>query len=440
VLVEVHGQNDDRGLFDSSTHRGLLDAFGGHLALAGEVAEHFMAVTAAKDRYDSQRAAQAAAQREIEYLTFASDELRKLAPEPGEEEQLASNRALMMNAGKLAQEITNAFDHIGGDGGAEVKLANALRRLSRLSEEGRAAAHTAEEALDTALGLVQSARSELEHLLARLQDEPGKLEQVEERLFALRAAARKYNVSVNGLTGRLREFERTLGRLESGTADIAATEAELTRNLANYRAAAVKLSSAREQSARRLEQVVAKEFAPLKLGGARFRVTLRPLQPENGGANGLERVAFEIATVEGADFGPLGRIASGGELARFALALKVALAESNPPAVLVFDEVDRGVGGAVAAAVGDRLQRLAQNTQVLLVTHSPQVAARAARHFRILRDAAGTRVEQLSPDERVEEIARMLSGTRVTDEARAAARRLIGEATLTPARNKRARA
>jgi DNA repair protein RecN (Recombination protein N) len=185
---------------------------------------------------------------------------------------------------------------------------------------------------------------------------------------------------------------------------------------------------------------VAKEFAPLKLGAAKFRIALTPLQPENGGANGLERVAFEIATVEGAEFGPLGRIASGGELARFALALKVALAESNPPAVLVFDEVDRGVGGAVAAAVGDRLQRLAQNTQVLLVTHSPQVAARAVRHFRIIRDAAGTRVEQLAAEERVEEIARMLSGARVSDEARAAARRLIGEATVNPTRRKRARA
>jgi DNA repair protein RecN (Recombination protein N) len=178
----------------------------------------------------------------------------------------------------------------------------------------------------------------------------------------------------------------------------------------------------------------------LKLGSASFRVTLTPIADENAGANGLERVNFEVATVEGAAFGPLARIASGGELARFALALKVALAESSPPAVLVFDEVDRGVGGAVAAAVGERLQRLAQNTQVLLVTHSPQVAARAACHFRILRDSNGTRVQQLSPDERIEEIARMLSGASITDEARAAARRLVAEASAGATPKKRVRA
>ena len=440
VLVEVHGQSDDRGLFDVATHRALLDGFGGHQPLATEVADRFTAVAAAKDRRDRLRAAQNAAAREADYLNFAADELRNLAPQPGEEAGLASTRALMMNAGRLAQEIAAAFDFVGGDGGAEVKLGNALRRLSRLPDEGRKAANEAEEALDSALVLVQNAVSALEHLLARLNADPGKLEQIEERLFALKSAARKYNVAADALPRLAVEFETKLAQLEGGEFAIAAAEAELSRNLAEYRAAAVKLSNARIQSAQRLEQAVAQELAPLKLGSAKFRVTLSPIADGNAGANGLERVNFEVATIEGAAYGPLARIASGGELARFALALKVALAESSPPAVLVFDEVDRGVGGAVAAAVGERLQRLAQNTQVLLVTHSPQVAARAARHFRILREGSGTRVQQLSPEERIEEIARMLSGASITDEARAAARRLIAEANTAPMPKKRARA
>ena len=440
VLVEVHGQSDDRGLFDVGTHRTLLDAFGGHEPIVAQVAGRFAAVAAAKDLRDRLRAAQNAAAREADYLKFAADELRNLTPQSGEEAELASTRALMMSAGRLGQEIAAAFDFVGGDGGAEVKLGNALRRLSRLPDEGRKAAHEAEEALDSALVLVQNAVSALEHLLARLNADPGKLEQIEERLFALKSAARKYNVAADALPKLAVEFETKLAQLEGGESAIAAAEAELSRKLAEYRAAALKLSNTRIESAQRLEQAVANELTPLKLGSAKFRVALTPIANEIAGANGLERVNFEIATVEGAPFGPLARIASGGELARFALALKVALAESSPPAVLVFDEVDRGVGGAVAAAVGERLQRLAENTQVLLVTHSPQVAARAARHFRILREAAGTRVQQLSPEERIEEIARMLSGASITDEARAAARRLIAEANAAPTPKKRVRA
>ncbi len=438
VLVEVHGQADDRGLFDPASHRVLLDAFGGNEALVTEVADGFVRVQAAKERLERLRNERDAAERESEFLRFACDELAKLAPLPGEEAELASTRALMMNAGRLAQDIGAAFDFVGGDGGAEVKLGNALRRLSRLPEQGRDVTRQAEEALESALILVQDARSGLEQLLTRLNADPARLEQLEERLFALRAAARKYNVASDALPALAAEYQAKLAALESGETSIAAAEAELSRNLAAYRDAAGKLSSARAKSAKRLEDAVAKELAPLKLGGAKFRVALAPLLGET--VNGLDRVAFEIATVEGAEFGPLTRIASGGELARFALALKVALAESSPPAVLVFDEVDRGVGGAVAAAVGERLQRLAQNTQVLLVTHSPQVAARAVRHFRIVRARGATSVQMLSPEERVEEIARMLSGASVTDEARAAARRLLAEASVTPPPRKRARA
>jgi DNA repair protein RecN (Recombination protein N) len=440
ALLEVHGQTDDRGLFDAGTHRLLLDAFGGHTDLAEEVAGLHAAAAAAEKRRDDLSRSQAAAAQEIDYLSHAANELRDLAPEPGEESSLSTTRALLMNAGRLAQEIAAALDFVAGDGGAEIRLASALRRLSRLPAEGKEAANAAETALDSALALIQEGRSGLEALLERLDAEPGKLEEIEERLFAIRAAARKYHVAPDALPGLRVDFEEKLAALDGGGASIAAAQADVVRARNAYRESAVRLSARRAEAAKQLEQAVAQEFAPLKLGGARFRVALTRLAEESASSNGLERVAFEIATIEGASFGSLTKIASGGELARFALALKVALAQVSPPAVLVFDEVDRGVGGAVAAAVGERLQRLAQTMQVLLVTHSPQVAARASRHFRITRDKDATRVGELSPEERVEEIARMLSGAAVTDEARAAARRLVLEAQAQNTPKKRARA
>jgi DNA repair protein RecN (Recombination protein N) len=344
-----------------------------------------------------------------------------------------------MNAGKLAKDIEQAADSVFGDNGAQNGLASALRRLSRLPQEGREAAAKAEAALDAALALADEGARELQALLSRLDVQPGKLEEVEDRLFALRAAARKYNVAAHGLPELRAGLEAKLAAAEGGGTAIAAAEADVARAQSAYGTAAANLSAARASAARRLEEAVAGELKPLKLGNARFRVALVPLSQEDAGAHGVERVVFEIATVEGAEFGALAKIASGGELSRFALAFKVALAEANPPAVIVFDEVDRGVGGAVAAAVGERLQRLARTTQVLLVTHSPQVAARARRHFRISRRGNATRVEELNEAERIEEIARMLSGAAVTEEARAAARRLVAEAADTPPK-KRARA
>jgi DNA repair protein RecN (Recombination protein N) len=440
ALLEVHGQTDDRGLFDAGTHRLLLDAFGAHMDLAEEVAGLHAAAAIAEKMCNDLSRSQAAAVQEIAYLSHGANELRDLAPEQGEEASLSTTRALLMNAGRLAQEIAAALDFLAGDGGAEIRLASALRRLSRLPAEGKQAANAAEIALDSALALIQEGRSGLEALVARLDTEPGKLDQIEERLFAIRAAARKYHVAPDALAGLRNGFEEKLAALDGGGTSIAAAQAGMVRTRNDYRQSAARLSARRAEAAKQLEQAVAQEFAPLKLGGARFRVALTPLSEESAGSNGLERVAFEIATIEGASFGPLAKIASGGELARFALALKVALAQVSPPAVLVFDEVDRGVGGAVAAAVGERLQRLAQTMQVLLVTHSPQVAARASRHFRITRAKDATRVGELSPEERVEEIARMLSGAAVTDEARAAARRLVLEAQAQNAPKKRARA
>jgi DNA repair protein RecN (Recombination protein N) len=426
LLVEVHGQSDDRGLFDTATHRALLDAFGGHASLASDVATAYAAFAVATKKLEAVKRAASEASSEIEYLTHAVGELRDLAPRAGEEADLASSRALLMNADRLAQDVSAANDLVSGDGGAETKIAGALRRLSRLPKEGRDAVQAAEAALDSGLALIQEARQELDLLLARLEGEPGQLEQVEERLFALRAAARKYHVSVEALDTLKVEYEAKLASLGAGGQSIGAAEADVRRTRAHLEECAHALTAARAKSAKRLEAAVASELAPLKLGNARFRVALAPLaEPE---AHGFERVAFEIATIEGAAFGGLAKIASGGELARFALALKVALAEASPPAVLVFDEVDRGVGGAVAAAVGERLQRLAASTQVLLVTHSPQVTARAAKHFRIERAKDSTSVRELSSEERIEELARMLSGARVTEEARGAARRLLAEA------------
>jgi DNA repair protein RecN (Recombination protein N) len=315
----------------------------------------------------------------------------------------------------------------------------ALKRLSRMKEEARKAAAAAETALEQAFALAEEARRDLDALLSRLEADPTELERKEERLFAIRAAARKYSTQPDRLPLVLADFRARLEALDLGGGKLKQAEAAVAAARVVYLDAGTRLSAVRAAAARKLEAAVTGELAPLKLAHAKFRVALTPLDESQVGALGLERVAFEVATLEGAPFGSLTKIASGGELARFSLAIKVSLAQSGPPAALVFDEVDRGVGGAVADAVGVRLQRLAQSTQVLLVTHSPQVAARAERHFRITRKGDKMEVELLGDEARLEEVARMLSGAAVTDEARAAARRLIEEAQ-TPSKKSRKRA
>jgi DNA repair protein RecN len=425
ALLEVHGQSDDRGLFDNATHRALLDAFGGHEALAQEVASAFAAYDTARIAAEDLKRAQAAAAADADYIRQSVEELSALDPEPGEEETLAAERALLMNAARIAEDVSAASDLLSGERGAESALAGALKRLSRMSEEARQAASAAETVLEQAFALAEEGRRELDALLSRLEVDAGALEKKEERLFALRAAARKYSVKPDGLPLVLEEFRDKLDALDLSGGKLKEAEAAALHARAQFMASAMRLSDARKAAARDLEKAVESELKPLKLGHAKFRVAFTECDPT---AQGLERVAFEVATVEGAPYGPLAKIASGGELARFSLAIKVALAEAAPPAVLVFDEVDRGVGGAVADAVGLRLQKLSQTTQVLLVTHSPQVAARAERHFRISRKGSKTTIEQLDGEERLEEVARMLSGAEVTAEARAAAKRLIAEA------------
>ena len=434
ALVEVHGQADDRGLFDNATHRRLLDAFGGNEALAAQVGDLYATLETARTSADELRREAAAAQADADYTRHAADELTALGAEEGEETAIASARALLMNATKIAEDVSAASAALSGERGAETGLATALKRLSRMNEEARKAAAAAETALEQAYALTEDARRELDSLLANLKLNPRELEKKEERLYALRDAARKYGVTPDALPRLQAEFERKRDALETGGSKVKAAEAAVEEARQAYLAAAKKLSAVRKKSAKELETAVAGELVPLKLAHAKFRVSLEPLEAES--PTGMERVAFEVATVEGAAYGSLAKIASGGELARFSLALKVALSEASPPAALVFDEVDRGVGGAVADAVGERLQRLAKTTQVLLVTHSPQVAARATRHFRITRLGDKTRVHLLTDDERLEELARMLSGANVTEEARAAARRLVAEAT--PKRKKRA--
>jgi DNA repair protein RecN (Recombination protein N) len=438
MLVEIHGQSDDRGLFDNSTHRRVLDAFGGNEKLVAEVAIRFAEFERASLQLNELRKAAAAAAADADFVRHAADELSALGPEEGEEAQLAADRILLMNASKIAEDISAAAEFLGGDRGAESSLAGALKRLSRTNEEARKAAAAAESALEQAFAQTEEARRELEALLSRLDTDGSELECKEDRLHALRAAARKYGVQPDELPRVHKEFQIKLDSLSGSSTGLKNAEAEVARTRAAFLDVARKLSAARKTAAKKLEGSVVSELIPLKLAHAKFRVALEPLAEDAASANGLERIAFEVATIESAPFGPLTTIASGGELARFSLALKVALSETSPPAVLVFDEVDRGVGGAVADAVGERLQRLAKTTQVLLVTHAPQVAARADRHFRITRKGDRTRVDMLGDEERAEEIARMLSGATVTDEARAAAKRLMNEAAPQKKARKRA--
>jgi DNA repair protein RecN (Recombination protein N) len=437
LLVEIHGQADDRGLFDMATHRRLLDSFGGHESLAAETADRFAELEHARAEAEALKRASASAAADADFIRHAVEELSALDPQAGEEALLASERTLLMNAGKIAEDISTAVDTLGGERGAEASLAAVLKRLGRMSEAARKAASTAEAALEQAFAQTEEARRELEALLSRLEADPTELERKEERLFALRAMARKYAAQPDDLPRVLSEFRVKRDAIEGGSGKLKDAQALVARAREAYLAIARRLSAARKAAAGKLESAVAGELQPLKLGHAKFRVALETIG-EDGNANGLERVAFEVATIEGAPFGALVRIASGGELARFSLALKVALAEASPPAALVFDEVDRGVGGSVADAVGERLQRLARTTQVLLVTHSPQVAARAMRHFQITRSGDRTRVQMLSDSERAEEIARMLSGAAITEEARAAARRLLVEAETPVKKRKRA--
>jgi len=432
LLVEIHGQHAERGLLDASSHRALLDAFAGHETQVQTVRACWNTVREARSAYEKHKASVEKAREEEDYLRHVVGELAELDPEDGEEASLADARALMMQSEKIAGDLTETEEALSGDGGFEARLSQALRRLARAGEEAQAALRPLTDALERTLTEAAEARAQLDEALRRLEFDPAELERIESRLFALRAAARKHSVPVDELPALRARLEAAVQDLEGGEERLGELSKAVEAAEAAYFDAAEKLSAARAAAAAQLDGAVMQELGPLKLDKARFSTRVDQRAREEAGPDGLDDIAFEVATNPGADLGPLIKIASGGELARFILALKVVLASRGEAATLIFDEVDAGVGGAVAEAVGVRLAELARQTQVLVVTHSPQVAARADHHYRIskaARDGAellATSVARLGTAERREEIARMLAGATVTDEARAAADRLIG--------------
>ena len=423
LLVEIHGQHDDRGLLNPRAHRSLLDAFG--RIDAGPAASAWARVQDVEARLAAARLGHAEAERDREWLAHAADELDRLAPQTGEEESLAALRARMQAGARLGDDLAAIAALLQGSEGGLTQLRQAARRLDRIAAEHEALAE-ALAALDRAVIEAADAEDALERARDALAFDPARLDEAEARLFEIRALARKHRVEPDALPGLLTDLRARLGSIEAGGAGIAALERELAEARAGYDAAASALTEARTGAAARLDSAVAAELMPLKLDLARFRTAIAA---EPGGASGRDRIEFEVSTNAGAPFGPLVRIASGGELSRFILALKVALAQEGGATTMIFDEIDRGVGGAVASAVGERLHRLAEGGQVLVVTHSPQVAARGATHLLIEKSHDGlvtrTGVQRLDEARRREEIARMLSGARVTDEARAQASRLL---------------
>jgi DNA repair protein RecN (Recombination protein N) len=423
ALVEVHGQHDERGLLAPAGHRALLDGFGGLDALAAEVEAAHAAWRAAAEAEAAAARAATAAESEREELEHAAAELARLKPQPGEEVELAEARATMQKGARLAGDLAAVDALLGGSDGALSALRQAARRLERIAGEHETLG-AALESLDRAVIEGAEAEDKLAAAADALAFDPARLEAAEARLFDLRAAARKHRVTVDDLPSLAANLAERLEVLEGGEANAARLAQATAAGRAAYDTVAGRLSAARAAAGERLAAAVMDELTPLKLDSARFRVALAPLAEP--GASGREAVMFEVSTNPGAPFGPLQRIASGGELSRFALALKVALAGTRSAATLIFDEIDRGVGGGTAAAIGARLARLGSEAQVLVVTHSPQVAAAAARQLRISKAGGRTEIESLSSEDRIDEIARMLSGAEVTPEARAQAERLLG--------------
>lgn len=428
-LVELHGQHDDRGLVNARGHRALLDRYAGADAAGVEAA--WIKWRKAEDALDTARAAVSRAAEEQDLLLAHLAELNELAPVIGEEEELAGQRADMQKGERLSGDLVELQRLWEGSDSALATLRSAARRLDRIATEHPLLGE-ALEALDRAVIEAGEAEDKLARAAEALAHDPSLLDRIETRLFDLRAAARKHGCTVDELPHRMTEMRTALDAIEGGEAQIAGLERAAREAALDYQAKAETLSVQRAEAARRLDKAVAAELAPLKLDSAKFHTAVLRLPDDRWGAGGIDAVEFLISTNPGADFAPLGKIASGGELSRFILALKVALAEVGGAATIIFDEIDRGVGGAVASAIGDRLARLASGGQLLAVTHSPQVAARGDRHYMIAKSSEGTvtrtSVALLDAAARKEEIARMLSGAEVTAEARAQADRLLEKA------------
>jgi DNA repair protein RecN (Recombination protein N) len=430
ALVEIHGQHDERALVDIAGHRLLLDAYAGLERDAETVATAWAVWRDATAAVASHRAKVEDARREVDFLRHAVDELSRLSPKLGEEAMLAERRAVMMQAEKVAGDLRDAHEALSGNASPLPALAAAMRRLERRVTQAPALIEPAVKAIDTALVALEEAGSRLDSALRAASYDPRELEAIEERLFALRAASRKHNVAVDELAALAAKYASDLAALDAGAERLGVLEAFALESERSYRQAARALSDARRRAATALEQAVNPELKPLRLERARFSVNIES-DPETAGPHGFDRVELWVQTNPGTRPGPLMKVASGGELARFLLALKVVLADRGSAPTLIFDEIDTGAGGAVADAIGQRLARLAGRVQVLAVTHAPQVAARADRHYLITKAVldrgkrVATRVTEVAADHRREEIARMLAGAEITEEARAAAERLI---------------
>jgi DNA repair protein RecN (Recombination protein N) len=430
ALVEIHGQHDERALVDASTHRRLLDAFAGLEKDVTAVESLWNARRAAYAALDEHRAGMERAAREADYLRHASDELKKLKPKDGEETALAERRATMMHGEKIAADLREAQDAISGSHSPVPALSAAVRRLERRAGNSPTLVEPAVKAIDTAINALEEAEQHLNAALIAADFDPSELEHIEERLCGLRAASRKYSTPVDGLAALAAKYAADVALIDAGADQLKKLETAAAEADNRYGIAATKLSAARVKSAEKLNKAVNSELAPLKLERARF-MTQIDSDPKSPGPQGFDRVEFWVQTNPGTRPGPLMKVASGGELSRFLLALKVVLSDRGSAPTLVFDEIDTGVGGAVADAIGGRLARLAGKVQVMAVTHAPQVAARANQHLLISKDAldkgkrVATRVNALAADHRREEIARMLAGAEITAEARAAAERLL---------------
>jgi DNA repair protein RecN (Recombination protein N) len=429
TLVEVHGQFESQGLLNEATHGLLLDAFGNLRSDVRRTADAHAAwreaagkVTAAEENF-------AAARRDEDFLRHAVGELESLAPQVNEESELAQQRNLLRHGEKLIEAVNEAAEVLAEGRSVDGLLRAALAPIERAADKAEGRLDAARAALERALAETTEATAEIDRLGGAIDLDPKSLEEVEERLFALRALARKHEVAVDDLAALAVTLAERLADLDAGGADLDRLRDAAAKAHAAYAVAAGKLSASRKAAATRFDRAVAAELPPLKLGEASFETAVELLSEESWGAEGCDRVSFQVATNPGVPAGPLSRVSSGGELARFMLALKVVLADSDAVPTLVFDEVDSGVGGSVAAAVGERLARLAETFQVLVVTHSPQVAARGAQHLRVSKTTAHpdvlTTVDTLPDGDRKEEIARMLAGAKVTNEARAAADSLL---------------
>jgi DNA repair protein RecN (Recombination protein N) len=432
TLVEIHGQHADRALVDANTHRALLDAFGGLGDQVAEVRDAHKALIEADAAVAAQRAAIAEAAAREDYARHVVDELAELAPEAGEELQLAQRRQTLMQLEKAADEVRDADEILSGPNAPSPALAGLMRRLMRKADNGAGVFQPLIDSLDGALNALDRTSEAIEQIKREMAFDPAELEAVEARLFALRGAARKHHVMVDDLGEVLAKYRAEIAALQSGEATLAKLEADAAVAGEAYREAARKLSAARGKASKALSRAVEAELPDLKLGAAKFIVD-QQVDETRVSATGFDLVAFHVQTNPGTLPGPLMKVASGGELSRFLLALKVVLADRGSAPVLIFDEIDTGVGGAVADAIGRRLKRLAGKVQVLTVTHAPQVAARADTHLFIEKQALAkgtlvrTNVRPLDGEGRREEVARMLAGAQITQEARAAASKLLSD-------------